>query len=69
VRDAGGEQADRGHLLGNLQLLFELHAVGDVLDDHQHADDGVVPEVFWRGTSVALTSRRGVAVARRERHR
>ena len=33
VRHAGGEQADRRHLLGNLQLLFELHAVGDVLDD------------------------------------
>ena len=26
VRDAGGEQADRGHLLRDLQLLLELHA-------------------------------------------
>ena len=26
VRDAGGQQADRRHLLGDLQLLLELHA-------------------------------------------
>ena len=26
VRDAGGEQADGGHLLGDLQLLFEIRA-------------------------------------------
>ena len=36
VRDARGEQAERGHLLGDAQLLFELRALGDVLED----DDG-----------------------------
>ena len=65
VRDAGGEQADRRHLLGNLQLLFEAHAVGDVLDQQQHPDHGVVAaDEFCSGTSVAFTSRRGVVVLR-----
>ena len=39
VRDAGGEQADRRHLLRDLQLLLELHARGDVLDDDDGAGD------------------------------
>ena len=33
VRHAGRQQADRRHLLGDLQLLLELHALGHVLDD------------------------------------
>ena len=40
VRDAGREQADRRHLLGNLQLLFEPHVIGDVLEQQNRADDG-----------------------------
>ena len=35
VRDAGREQPDRRHLLGDLQLLLELHARRDVLDDRR----------------------------------
>ena len=33
VRDAGGEQAERRHLLRDAQLLFQLRALGDVLED------------------------------------
>ena len=36
VRDAGGEQAERRHLLRDAQLLFHLRALGDVFED----DDG-----------------------------
>ena len=32
VRDAGGEQADGRHLLGDLQLFLETDSVGDVLE-------------------------------------
>ena len=38
VRDAGRKQADRRHLLRDLQLLFELHAARHVLDDDDRAD-------------------------------
>ena len=37
VRDAGGQEADRGHLLRDLQLLLEVHAIGDVLDEQDRA--------------------------------
>ena len=37
VGDTRGQQAERRHLLGDAQLLFELGAFGDVLDDHDGA--------------------------------
>ena len=37
VRDASRQQAERGHLLGNLQLLFEPHAIGHILDEQNGA--------------------------------
>ena len=43
VRHAGSEQADGRHLLGDLQLLFELHVVGDVFDEQNRSDDRVRP--------------------------
>ena len=42
VGDAGSQQADRRHLLGDLQLLLEPNTVGDVLDEQDRPDDGVV---------------------------
>ena len=38
VRHSRGKHADRRHLLGDLQLLLELHAPRDVLDDDDRAD-------------------------------
>ncbi len=38
VRDAGGEQADGGELLGLRELRLELHAVRDVVDQDDAAD-------------------------------
>ena len=57
VRDAGREQPDRRHLLRDLQLLLELHARRDVLDDDDAADD---VRRASRGAASAprLTSRR-----------
>ena len=37
VRHAGGEQAKRSQLLVLQELLFELHALGDVVDQDQPA--------------------------------
>ena len=37
VRDAGGQQADGRHLLRQPQLLLEVRAIGDVLDDENPA--------------------------------
>ena len=37
VRDARRQQADRRHLLGNLQLLLEPHAIRDVLEQENRA--------------------------------
>ncbi len=39
VGDAGGQQADGRHLLGHLQLLFELDAGRDVFEDQHRAGD------------------------------
>ena len=57
VGDAGREEADRRHLLRDLQLLFEPHPVGDVLDEQDGAGERVAGELC-SGTTVALTSRR-----------
>ena len=40
VGDAGGERADRFHLLGLADLALELGALGDVARDADDADDG-----------------------------
>ena len=53
VRDAGGEQAERGQTLLVLQLALEAHAVGDVADD-QHAR-AVVVDVARRESGLAVT--------------
>ena len=57
VRHAGGQQADRRHLLGDLQLLLELHARGDVLEDDDRADGRAPssPSAARSGTTAALT--------------
>ena len=58
VRDAGGEQAERRHLLGDAQLLFELRPLGDVLEDHDRAGRPRAPALIaCSGTVVMLTSR------------
>ena len=66
VRHAGGQQADGGHLLGDLELLFELHARGNVLDDHDRSRDrvGHVPERRRRDVHEQAPRRR---VPRRQR--
>ena len=65
VRDAGREQAERRHLLGNAQLLLEVRALGDVLDDDDVARRStVLPARRCSGTIVMFTSscaRRGAA--------
>ena len=33
--DTRGEQADRGELLCLRELVFEFHALGEVVQDHQ----------------------------------
>src|SRR5471030_235526 len=69
VRDARGQQTDRRHLLGDLELFFELHAVGDVLDDHQHPDDAIVAGgVLERHFGGVDQQTRRLAVARGQRH-
>ena len=42
VRHAGGEQAQRGHLFRDAQLLFHLRALGDVFEDHDRAAEGAL---------------------------
>ena len=54
VRDARRQQTNRRHLLGNLQLLFEPHVFGDVLQQQNRPDVGA-------GTGQALQRyRRGI---------
>ena len=55
VRDAGREQADRGHLLRQPQLLFEVGAVGDVLDA-RGSSRPAIPRRVWNGATARLTS-------------
>ena len=38
VRHAGGQQADAAELVGLHQALFQLGAVGDIVEDDQAAD-------------------------------
>ena len=52
VRHARGEQSDRRHLLGNLELLLELHPGRDVLDDHDRSGDGAFRVPQRRGRDV-----------------
>ena len=42
VRHAGGQQSDRGELFRLRELRFQFDALGDVVDDHQAADDAEV---------------------------
>ena len=59
VRDAGRQQADRRHLLRNLQLLLQSRLLGDVLEQQNGAGDGAPdPARLWSGTAVAFTSNR-----------
>ena len=55
VRDAGRQEADRRHLLGDLQLLLEVDAIGDVLEQENH------PGHVGRAAGLSLQrNRRGV---------
>ena len=62
---SGGEDADRRHLLGNLQLLFQPHAVGDVFDEQQRAaHDGIVARRVLQGHFGGVHEQaRGAAIA------
>ena len=69
MSDTSGQQTDRRHLLGNLQLLFQLHSVGDVLDDHQHPDHRIVTAgILQRHLGRVHEQARHGAVARGQRH-
>ena len=37
MRHAGGQQPDGGELVGLRELCFQLHALGDVIDDNDAA--------------------------------
>ena len=68
VRDAGGEQADRRHLLGDLQLLFELHAravMSSMIDDPA----GIAPSAIRSGVVGDVDQQAALRLACRGRER
>jgi len=71
VCDASGKQTDRGHLVGDLQLLLEMHALGDIFDDddvpHRRHAQGVARRLQRGGRNVDPQALAGLRGARGQR--